>query len=242
MNNNATLSQMKEMRLLGMFNAFDAIIKSGQGQSLGPDELIAQLIEAEWNDRQLRRTNRYLRAAHFRYPATLPEIDYHTARNLDKNLMTRLSDGSFLQRGDNILITGPTGTGKSFIASALGQHACILGHRVRYFNCRKLFNMLKLAKADGSYNKFINKLERQDLIILDDFGLEPIEGPARLGLLEIIEDRHGRKSTLIASQIPTNKWHEVIGEQTIADAIMDRVSHQAHRIELKGESLRRKRK
>lgn len=240
MNNNATLNQMKEMRLLGMFNAFEALLRAGQTPALTHDELVAHLVEAELNDRQQRRTRRCLKAAKFRYPATIEETDFHSTRNLDKNLFLRLADCSFIQQANNVIITGPTGTGKSFLASALGNQACLLGHRVRYFNCRKLFEILKTARADGSYQSFIRKLERQDLIILDDFGLEPIDGNARLGLLEIIEDRHGRRTTLIASQLPVAKWHEVIGEKTIADAILDRVVHSAQRIELKGESMRKR--
>ncbi|MCB0385224.1 MAG: IS21-like element helper ATPase IstB [Bdellovibrionales bacterium] len=230
---------MKEMRLLGMFNAFEALLRSAQNTALTPDELIAQLVEAEFNDRQQRKTLRCLRSARFRYPASIEETDFHTPRNLDKNQALRLADCSYLDRGENILITGPTGTGKSFLASALGHQACLKGKRVKYFNCRKLFEILKMAKADGSYPTFVRKLERMDLLILDDFGLEPIDGKARLGLLEIIEDRHGRRSTLIASQLPVPKWHEVIEEKTIADAVLDRLVHQAHRIELKGESLRK---
>lgn len=240
MNNNATLTQMKDMRLLGMFNAFEAILHAGQTPSLTSDELVAHLVEAELNDRQQRRTKRCLRAARFRYPASIEEIDFHSARNLDKNQLLRLADCSFLDQGGNIVITGPTGTGKSFLASAIGNQACLKGKQVKYFNCRKLFESLKMAKADGSYQSFIRKLERQDLIILDDFGLEPINGNARLGLLEIIEDRHGCRSTLVVSQLPVANWHEVIGEKTIADAILDRIVHHANRIELKGESLRKK--
>ena len=240
--NNATLEKMRTMRLLGMTKAFEACVATCRNQSFTADEMLAHLIEAEWNDRQLRKMERHLRAAKFRYRANIEEIDFTTPRNLDKNLLLRIADCSFLERKENLLLTGPTGTGKSFISSAIGHQACVKGYRVRYFNCAKLFSMIKRTRVEGSYNKFINKLERQDLLILDDFGLQPIDGPARLALLEIIEDRHGRKSTIIASQLPLQKWYEVIGEKTLADAILDRLVHHAHAIKLKGESMRKRKK
>ncbi|MEH6705213.1 MAG: ATP-binding protein, partial [Galbibacter orientalis] len=142
---------------------------------------------------------------------------------------------------ENILITGSTGVGKSFIASALGYQACSLGYKVKYYNINKLFGKLKSAKADGSYLKEIDRIEKQDLIILDDFGLQQLDNTKRQAFMEIIEDRHGKKSTIIASQLPVINWHEIIGEQTIADAILDRLVHSAHRVDLKGESMRKKR-
>jgi len=147
---------------------------------------------------------------------------------------------SFINKGENILITGATGVGKSYLSSALGHQACQSGYKTLYFNTQKLFSRLKMLKADGSYTKEISRMEKYDLLILDDFGLAPLDSTARMFLLEIIEDRHGRKSTIISSQLPVAKWYEVIGESTIADAILDRMVHTAHRIELKGESLRKK--
>ena len=141
---------------------------------------------------------------------------------------------------ENVMITGSTGIGKSYIASAIGQQACTLGYRVIYYNATKLFAKLKIAKADGSYISEIGKMERQQLLILDDFGIQPLDAQNRAALMEIIEDRHEHASTLITSQVPVSKWYEVIGEKTIADAIMDRIIHNAHRIELTGESLRKK--
>ena len=151
-----------------------------------------------------------------------------------------MSDGSFLEKKENILITGATGVGKSYLSSALGHQACQLGYRTLYFNTQKLFTRLKMLKADNSYVREISRIEKYDLLILDDFGLAPLDSVARMILLEIIEDRHDRKSTIISSQLPVAKWYEVIGESTIADAILDRMVHTAHRIELKGESLRKK--
>jgi DNA replication protein DnaC len=151
-----------------------------------------------------------------------------------------LSDGSFLEKKENILITGATGVGKSYLSSALGHQACQLGYRTLYFNTQKLFTRLKMLKADNSYVREIGRIEKYDLLILDDFGLAPLDSVARMILLEIIEDRHNRKSTIISSQLPVAKWYEVIGESTIADAILDRMVHTAHRIDLKGESLRKK--
>jgi DNA replication protein DnaC len=152
----------------------------------------------------------------------------------------RLGNCDFIKNKENVLITGSTGVGKSYLASAIGHQACSMGKKVLYFNTAKLFTMLKTAKADGSYTKQINKLEKQDLLILDDFGLKPLDNINRHTLMEIIEDRHGQKSTLIASQLPVSKWHDIIGENTLADAILDRLVHAAHRIDIKGESMRRK--
>ena len=241
MNLQQTLTKMREMKCFGMERAFQAALETDQYQQLTPDEWVGLLIDAEYTDRSNRKIKRYLRAAHFRYQAQIEEIDYHSPRNLDKTQLIRLSDCSFLDRKENVLLTGSTGVGKSFIASALGNEACIKGYRVMYYNMGKLFSWLKMSKADGSYHRQLRKIERQDLLILDDLGLQPFDHAARMALLEIIEDRHGRKSTMITSQLPVNTWHEVIGEPTIADAILDRITHTAHRIELKGESMRKKR-
>ena len=156
--------------------------------------------------------------------------------------MLRLADAGFIERRENLLITGPTGVGNCFIASALGHQACLRGYRTLYFNTQKLFAKLKILKADGTYLKEMNRIERCDLLILDDFGMQNLDNTNRMNLMEIIEDRHGRKSTLIASQLPVASWYEVIGESTIADAILDRLIHGAHRIELKGSSMRKKEK
>ena len=160
--------------------------------------------------------------------------------NLDKNRILRLSDGNWIREKKNIIITGPTGVGKSFIAVALGHQACVLGFKTLYFNCSKLFPRLNLFKADGTYLKELNKIQKQDVLILDDFGLQPLEIQSRLMLLEILEDRHGLKCTVMVSQLPVSSWHEIIGDKTIADAICDRIIHTAYRLEMKGESVRKK--
>lgn len=154
--------------------------------------------------------------------------------------MLRLADCDFIKKKQNVIITGSTGIGKSYLASALGHQACSLGYKVMYEYSSKLFARLKMGKADGSYLKEITRMEKQDMLIIDDFGIQPLDQQSRTMLMEIIEDRHGKRSTLITSQVPMNNWFEVIGEQTIADAILDRVIHDAHRLELKGESMRKK--
>ena len=181
-----------------------------------------------------------MRLARFRYAASIEELNFTGNRGLDKTQVIRLADGSFIDKKENVLITGATGVGKSYLASALGHQACQLGYRTLYFNTQKLFSKLKMMKADGSYAREIAKVEKYDLLILDDFGLQQLDSTARLILLEIIEDRHGRKSTIISSQLPVAKWHDIIGDGTVADAILDRMVHTAHRLELKGESLRKK--
>ena len=209
-------------------------------EDITPDEMIAQLIEAEWDDRQNRSIQRHITNARFRYKAAIEELHYHTDRNIDRNQVMRFAECSFINKHENILITGSTGIGKSYIASALGYQACAQGYKVMYHNTAKLFGKLKMAKADGSYIREIAKIERQNLLILDDFGIQPFDAQSRAALMEIIEDRHGKTSIIITSQVPVSKWHEVIGEKTIADAILDRIIHEAHRLELKGESLRKK--
>jgi DNA replication protein DnaC len=240
MNNQETLTKMKDMRLFGMHRAFSSSLESGKTEQFTPDELTAFLIANEWDDRHNRSIERGMKNARFRYKATIENIDYSEHRGMDKNQIHRLADGSFINRNENLIITGSTGTGKSFLASALGHQACQLGYKVFYVNTMRLFSQIKMAKADGSAIKELSKIEKQDLLILDDFGIQPFDAQSRLTLLEIIEDRHGKRSTIFTSQVPVRQWHEVIGEKTVADAILDRIVHDAYRIELKGESLRRK--
>ncbi|MCX7087160.1 MAG: IS21-like element helper ATPase IstB [Methylococcales bacterium] len=240
--NEQTLQKMKQMKFFGMVRAFRTSIENGSMGQMTGDEMVSMLINAEWDDRNNRRIERQMRNARFRYKANIEQLHFDVDRNLDKNQLMRMAECTFIQRKENLLITGSTGIGKSFIASAIGNQACTLGFKVLYTNSTKLFTRLKMAKADGSYIREIAKIERQDLLILDDFGLQPLDASNRSVLMEIIEDRHGNRSTIITSQLPVSEWYEVIGEQTIADAILDRVVHNAHRMELAGESLRRRQK
>jgi DNA replication protein DnaC len=234
------LNKMSHMKLLGMLRSYQAMLDSRQHHDLTHDEFFNTLIQSEWEYRENKKVNRHLRQAKFRYTASLEELNFTAERGLDKTQILRLADGSFIQNKENVLITGPTGVGKSYLASALGHQACQMGHKVLYYNTQKLFPRMKMLKADGSYDREIAKIERHDLLILDDFGLVPMDNTARMILLEIIEDRHARKATIISSQLPVAKWYEVIGESTVADAILDRMIHTAHRVELKGASLRKK--
>lgn len=237
--NTNTLDKMRRMRFWGMHRAFKTSLEQPE-QTCTADEMVALLIDSEWDDRHNRAIERSMHNARFRYKATIEQLDYSVDRGIDKNLVHRLADGEFIGRKENILITGSTGTGKSFLASAIGQQACQLGYKVLYANTTRLFAQLKMAKADGSSIKELMKIEKQDLLILDDFGIQPLDQQARSSLLDIIEDRHGKRSTIITAQLPVKQWYDVIGEKTVADAILDRLVHNAQRIELKGESLRRK--
>jgi DNA replication protein DnaC len=236
-----TLEKIKKLKLSGMARAYQTNLENNKLAQLSADELITMLVEAEWDDRLNRNIERRLRNARFRYQSSIENIDYEADRNLDRNQMMRFAECTYIGKQENILITGSTGIGKSHLATALGHQACTLGYKVYYANMSKLFSKLKMGKADGSYMREIAKIERQDLLILDDFGLVPIDNQNRSALMEIIEDRHKKASMIITSQLPVNCWHEVIGEKTIADAILDRIVHDAHRIELKGESLRKTR-
>ena len=239
--NTNTLDKLRKLKFYGMFHAFKSSIETGQTDQYTSDELLAHLVDSEWDYRQNRRIERQIMYARFRYKASIEEIHYHADRSIDRNQVMRLADCTFIDRFENLLITGSTGIGKSYLATAIGYQACMLGYRVLYASTPKLFARLKMAKADGAYIKEIAKIEKQQLLILDDFGIQPFDAQSRAVLMEIIEDRHSKTSLIITSQLPISKWHDVIGEKTIADAILDRIVHDAHRIELKGESMRKKR-
>lgn len=239
--NQKTLDKMKHMKLHGMARAFRTSLESERREELTADELLSMLIDSEWDERYNRKLERTLKNAKFRYKASVEQISFDASRNLNKNTVLRLADCDFIEKKENVFITGSTGIGKSYVASAIGHQACSLGYKVLYHHSGKMFAHLKMAKADGTYLRELAKMEKHDLLIIDDFGIQPLDPQNRSFLMEIIEDRHGKKSTIFTSQVPVGKWYEVIGEQTIADAILDRIVHDAHRLELKGESMRKKR-
>ena len=239
-NNTATITKMKELRLHGMAAAFQTILETGMNEKYTIDELVAHLVDAEWHDKRERKRERLRKGAGFRYQATFDELDFTLERNLDKNQLLRLSDGKWIDRHKDVLITGPTGVGKSFIGSALGNLACDYGYKVYYRLTGRMLGELKEAKKSGPYLKQLTRIYKTDLLILEDFGLNTFDHESRLILLDIMEDRHGRKSTIFISQLPVSSWHGLIGDSTIADAIMDRIVYGSYRIDLKGESVRKK--
>jgi DNA replication protein DnaC len=238
---NMQLTQtMQQLKLTGMRQAYESLSETRQVDQLSASELLNLLLQAEYEERHNKKLVSLTKAAHFRYQASIEEVTFPVKRNLNKDTFLRLSDCSFIDRNENILITGATGVGKSFLASAIGHQACSKGYKACYFNTQKLFTKLAMAKADGSYVKEMNRIAKKDLLILDDFGLQALNAEKRMELLEIIEDRHGKRSTLFCSQLPVTKWYDIIEDSTIADAILDRLINGSHRLELKGESLRKK--
>lgn len=236
--NTQTIEKLSKMHLHGMKRAFETLLETHQNPTL--DQGLALLTEAEWDDREARKMERYIKSASFRYRASLEQVAYSAGRNLDKNQVLRLAQCDYIRKGESVLISGPTGSGKSFLASALGYQGCVKGYRTLYYNLEKLFTKLRMSKADNSYHKQLRVIEKTDLLILDDFGMQVLDHLSRMMLLEIIEDRHGHKSTIVASQLPVKSWYDIIGEKTIADAILDRLVHHSHRIELQGESMRKR--
>ncbi len=233
------LKKMNELKLYGMANAYQTSFEMNQKYT--GDELINYLVEAEWSERKNKVRNTLIKRAKFRYQSFVNEIDFSSDRNLDKMTLMRLADCSFIERAENVIITGKTGSGKSYISSAIGHQACVKGFNVLYSNTARFLSFLKMSKADNSYYKEIVKIGKKQLLILDDFGMQPFDGESRLILLDIFEDRSGKTSTIITSQLPVSCWHETIGEPTIADAVLDRIVHSAHRIEINAKvSMRKK--
>lgn len=233
-------TQLKELRLHGMSRSWQTLQETRQHHTLSFTEGMEMLLQAEEIERDGKRFERLQYNAHFRYPASIQELHMDASRGMDRSLLTALSTGEYITKGEAVLISGAAGTGKSFLASALGHQACCQGYKVAYYNLQKLLLKTKMSRIDGTVYKLFEKLAKSDLLILDDFGLANLEQQQRMDFMEIIEDRHARKATIIASQLPVTNWYDIIGEETIADAILDRMVHTAYRIELKGESLRKK--
>jgi DNA replication protein DnaC len=239
MNNNETIEKLKSMRLNAMAELHAQQVKSNQLNNITPDEYLALLADHEWEDRQNKKIARLSQQAQFRQKASVEDINYAESRNLDKNMFHRLSTLDFIGKNENIILTGASGVGKSYLAQALGHQACMMGKRVYYTNTARLLAKLKLSKVDGTYIRELKKLSKNNLLILDDFGLQAFDNHAREALMDIIDDRHTQSSTIVSSQIPVSAWYDIIGEGTIADAILDRLVNSSHRIDLKGESMRK---
>lgn len=237
-----TLDQLNTLGLHGMARAFTELNDRDEAAGLRHAEWLALLLDREVVHRQDKRCGARLRAARLRHQAAPEDIDYRAPRGLDRRLMQELLKGDWIAAHENLAITGPTGAGKSWLACALGHKACRDNNAVLYVRVPKLFDDLALAHGDGSAGRRLKTLGAVQLLILDDWGLSPLDDQARHDLLEILEDRYGRRSTLVTSQLPVADWHTVIGQATYADAILDRLVHNAHRIELTGESLRRTRR
>jgi DNA replication protein DnaC len=236
-----TLDQLHALGLYGMAKAFAELTEEPDANGLDRNDWLALLLEREASLRRDKRLTARLRVARLRQQASVEDVDYRVARGLDRGLFQKLAEGQWIDAHDNLALVGPSGTGKSWLACAIGQKACRDNRSVVYHRWPKLYEDLALARGDGRHPRLIKSLGRADLLILDDFGLEPLDAGARHDLLEILEERYGRRSTIVTSQLPVTAWHDIIGDPTYADAVLDRLVHNAHRIELTGESLRRER-
>jgi DNA replication protein DnaC len=240
MNNHSTIEKMKQMRMTGMAEAYYNNIQSANYQDYTIDQYIAMLVDQEWEHRQERKINGLVVNAKFKQQSSIRDIDYSHPRNLDRNLFERLVSFDFIKHNENIIITGPTGSGKSYLGQALGVHACHMLFKTLYFNTARLMDEIKLSKLQGNYLSLLKKLQNVQLLILDDFGLTAIDQLQRQALLDIVEHKYDSASIIFTSQIPVKDWHGLIGDDTIADAILDRIVYSSHRIELNGESMRKK--
>ncbi|HDY68804.1 MAG TPA: ATP-binding protein [Candidatus Scalindua sp.] len=238
MNKQITLDHLAQLKLDGMLQAYQGVLAMPVQNQPSINQFMARLAEAELQSRARKKTELYLRQSKLRYNAILEQVYCNAERNLSKEKLMMIADCNFIERAENLLITGRTGCGKSFLACAIGRQACTLGYRTLYFGMNRFLEKISLSKLDGTYVKLLNQIEKAQLIIIDDFGLHPLDGVTRLTLLQILEDRYGIKSTIITSQLPVAKFWEYIGESSVADAIMDRLAGNAHRFELEGDTLR----
>lgn len=235
-----TIEKLSALRLRGMLTALEGWQKSGpEHADIAPTDLLGLLTEAEWTERENRRLTSRLREARFREQATIEAVDYTHKRGIKKSQILDLAHGSWIKAHQNLIVSGPTGTGKTFLACALGHQACRQGYHVLYTRASRFLGDLAKARLDGTYSKLLAKLQRAQLLILDDFGSTPLDGNERRDLREVMDDRYDLASTLVTSQMEPQDWHTFIGDETLADAILDRLVHNAHRIKLVGESLRK---
>ena len=236
-----TLEKLTAMRFTGMAAALDEQMQMDGLDDMAFEERLGILLDREQAVRETRRMKTRLRKAKLRQQGSVEDIDFRHPRGLDKSLVVRMTDCQWIRKHNNLIITGPTGVGKSYLACAFAEKACREGFSALYMRTTKLFEDLSLAKGDGRYLKLLTSYAKTDLLVLDDYGLHELNQEQRHDLLEILEDRHGLKSTLVTSQLPVEHWHEQIGDPSLADAILDRLVHSAHKIKLKGESMRKKR-
>lgn len=236
---NSTLEKLSKMRLQGFEKAYREITENAQQEKFTIDELVAHLVDAEFDDKYNKKLSRLIKQAKFKQQASLEQINYSHQRGLDKNYLLRLQNCDWIKKSRDLLITGSTGVGKSFIACALGFQACVHEFKVMYITANKLFDKLLLAKADGTYFKYIDAISRMQLFIIDDFGLKKLDNKQCTMMLDLIDDRHGVSSIIITSQLPVKSWYDCFAEPTIADAILDRLTNGSYRIDLQGESMRK---
>ena len=235
------LTQLRQLKLSGMASALQTQLEQpGAYEGLAFAERLQFLVDHEDQDRNQRKQERLTRAAQFKLKAHAKDIDYQHTRGLQPSQMASLLLCEWLKKAQNLLLTGPCGTGKTYLACALGHQACLKGYSTRYYRLPRLILALTQAKADGSYSKLLKAIASLDLLIIDDWGLEPLNAATRNDLMEIMDDRYEHSATVIISQLPTEQWYQAIGDNTLADAILDRLMHNAHRINLKGESMRKK--
>ena len=237
--NHPSIEKLNALKLTGMAKAFREQTQTRDIGSISFEERLGLMIDREMTERENRRMALRMKQAKLREQASFENIDYKTARGLDRQLMMSLAACQWVKNRQNILISGPTGAGKTYIACALAHKACLEGYTAVYHRLPRLLTELETAKADGRYGRLLKTFGKTDVLILDDLGLVPVTSQNRRDLLELVEDRHGSRSTIIASQLPVNKWHNAIGDPTLADAILDRLAHNAHKITMKGESMRK---
>jgi DNA replication protein DnaC len=237
---NPILDKLQTLRFFGMLSAFEEQVQMADIDQIGFDERFGLLVDREMTERENRRFKTRLRKAKLRQQACVEDVDFRHQRGLDKSLFMQLAACQWIKESHNVLIIGPTGVGKTYLACALAQKACRQGYTTLYFRISRLLQELSIAKADGRYNKILKSLAKTRLLVLDDWGLKKLVKEQSYDLLEILEDRHGLRSTLVTSQLPAKHWHEIIADPTLADAILDRLVHNAYRINLKGESMRKK--
>lgn len=234
-------NQLKSLRMPGMANCWTSLLETRRVAELSLADGLQLLLQAEYDGRKENRNTRLIKEAHFRYHASVQELIFDASRGFDKTLILRLATGEYIKQGIPVIITGAAGTGKSWLATALGYQACLSGFKIRYYGIQKLFEQIALARMEATLPRFFDKMAQTDLLILDDFGIKKLDGQQVLDLMEMIEDRHARKATIIISQLAVEDWYEILDTNTtVADAVLDRIVHTAQRFLLTGESMRKK--